>query len=119
MLFCLQFGNLEQQTPKLVSSICLHCPTPQVPFLSSDQQEADETNCLSLAARKHALKQAVRKASTMEKAEQLLAESDALATINPAKRVSYQLSDYTAEVQQGEHHRLFVDCSQEALFVLA
>ena len=75
-------------------------------------------DCLSVAARKHELKQAIRKASTMEKAEQLLEESNALASINPAKRVSYQLSDYTSELQHGMHPWL-INCNQQALSLLA
>lgn len=73
----------------------------QAPFVWAAKQNSDELDCLSATARKQELKQAVRKASTMDKAQQLLEESDALASINPAKRVSYQYSDYTAELRRG------------------
>ncbi len=55
-----------------------------------------------MSARRHELKLAVQKAAAMEKAKQLLEESEALASINPAKRISYQYSDYTAELKYGE-----------------
>ena len=101
------------QRNNLSTSKFLQCLAMQAPFVWAAKQDSDELDCLSATARKQELKQAVRKASTMDKVQQLLEESDALASINPAKQVSYQYSDYTAELRRGKfpHHHEQAICT--------
>ena len=70
----------------------------------SEREAPGKVDCLSVSARRHELKLAVQKAAAMEKAKQLLEESEALASINPAKRISYQYSDYTAAPESCDYH---------------
>ena len=66
-----------------------------------DAVKANELAFCNAAAQRKEMKQAIQKLSTLEKVQQVLEESEAMASINPANKLAYQLTDYVAVFEEG------------------
>lgn len=79
-----------------------------MPVAKPEEDRAEDLGCLSLQAQKQNVKQTVRKITALSKAQHLLEESIAVASIDPSRSLSCQYADFVARAHDGNSTSLLM-----------